>query len=545
MRGTSHSGPSTLADYVAILRRRAWIIAVPLVLVPTMAVILSVGQDPLYAASTEVYVKRTDIAAASVGVTNPALQQDPVRFLKTQADVARDPKLAQRVVDDVDVPGLTAGRLLATSSVTPHTDADLLDVAVSNRDPRTAILLSNTYAEEFTKYRTELDTARINDAIESVKARLRNLRANGVSIGSAAYGTLLEAQTQLETVGKLLADNTQVLRPAAGAQKVRPRTRRNGILGVLLGGFLGIALGFVAEALDRRVRSQREIEEALGLPLLGRIPKPKRALVKTGDLVMLAQPRSIEAEPIRKLRTNLEFVNLERRARTIMVTSSVQREGKSTTIANLAVAMARSGRRVVLVDLDLRRPYLSRFFRVPAGPGITDVVLGRLELESALRTIPLAKPAPTRSRHVREVTAVPAGSRSSNGAGQLEGMLTLLPAGTIPPDAGELVGTEVLGRTIDALAEQFEFVLIDAPPLLAVGDGMTLSSKVDAMLVLVRLKLVHRGMLHELARLLQACPAEKLGYVLASAELGEGYGYAYAYAYTAAEAERTSGQRVS
>src|SRR5207249_2955608 len=95
---------------------------------------------------------------------------------------------------------------------------------------------------------------------------------------------------------------------------------------------------------------------------------------------------------IRKLRTNIEFMNMDRHVRTIMVTSSVQREGKSTTIANLGVALARAGRRVALVDLDLRRPYLNRFLKVPSTPGITDVALGRLELSDALRQVLIATP---------------------------------------------------------------------------------------------------------------------------------------------------------
>jgi succinoglycan biosynthesis transport protein ExoP len=536
------SRPTTLADYVAILRRRKWIILLPLLVAPAMAVILSSRQQSLYQASTEIYVKRADIAAAVAGVTDPTLQVDPVRFLKTQASVAGDPKLAQRVVAVAGVSGISAGALLGSSSVTPDPDADLLAVAVTNGNPDAAVRLSNVYANEFTKYRTELDTARINDALEGVKARITSLRAHGVSIDSPSYATLLDSQTRLETVGKLLADNTYVLRPAVGAGKVSPQPKRNGVIGFLLGGILGLGLAFVAEALDKRVRSERELAEALGLPLLGRVPRPSRRLRKANSLAMLAEPRSIAAEPVRALRTNIEFANLERNARTIMVTSAVQREGKSTTIANLAVALVRAGRRVALVDLDLRRPFLHRFFRIKSSPGLTDVLLGRLKLSDAMRAVPVAAAPGPRST---TPTKFPVASNSSNGHGQLDGVLTVLPAGTIPPDPGELVGTDALGELLDALRDQFDFVLIDAPPLLVVGDAMTLSARVDAIFAVTRLKIVHRGMLRELSRLLDACPAEKFGYVVAGAELGESYGYAYAYGYAATEPERVEKQRAS
>jgi succinoglycan biosynthesis transport protein ExoP len=343
----------------------------------------------------------------------------------------------------------------------------------------------------------------------------------------------------------LLANNTQVLRPAVGAGKIRPQTRRNAILGLLVGGFLGVGLVFLAEALDKRVRSEREVENALGLPLLGRIPKPDRRLTKAGSIVMLAEPRSIAAEPIRKLRTNIEFMNLERNARTIMVTSSVQREGKSTTIANLGVALARAGRRVVLVDLDLRRPYLNRFMMLPAAPGITEVVLGRVELASALRAVPIPTPEARAGRQSDVRGGVSVAAHSANGHRRLDGVLNVLPAGTLPPDAGEFVGMESVGMILAALGKQFDYVLIDAPPLLAVGDALALSASADAMFVIVRLNLVHRGMLKELARLLEGCPAEKLGYVLAGAEFGEGYGYQYAYEYERPEPERSRQQPVS
>src|SRR5262249_25573985 len=197
-------------------------------------------------------------------------------------------------------------------------------------------------------------------------------------------------QSQLEVLGKLLAGNTIVLQPADQAGKVRPRPKRQALLAGLLGLVLGLALAFLAEALDRHVRSEHELDDALDLPLLARIPKPPRKLQKANDLVMLKEPGSVQAETFRKLRTSFEFVNPDGAARTIMVTSYVAKEGKSTTLANLAVALARAGRRVVLVDLDLRAPFLSRLFHVGGRPGITDVALKRAPLEQALRPVALA-----------------------------------------------------------------------------------------------------------------------------------------------------------
>ena len=203
-------------------------------------------------------------------------------------------------------------------------------------------------------------------------------------------------------MGKLLAGNTTVLRPADGAEQTQPRPRRDATLAVLFGLVLGLALAFLAEALDRHVRSEHEVGDALGRPLLARLQKPPRRLRKADELVMLEEPSSIQAEAFRKLRTSLEFVTPDREVRTIMVTSAGAQEGKSTTIANLAVALARANKRVVLVDLDLRAPFISRLFRINGRPGITDVAVERATLAQALRPIALPRGSADRRRPQRE-----------------------------------------------------------------------------------------------------------------------------------------------
>ena len=179
----------------------------------------------------------------------------------------------------------------------------------------------------------------------------------------ALYSSLVDRQQTLQSMQALQPSVASVLRQADGAVLTQPKTVRNGALGLVVGLVLGLGLAFLREALETRVRTTEEVSARLGgLPLLGRLPRPPKRLRRSGKLVMLEDPASAQAEAFRMLRANLDFMTLDRDARTIMITSALEQEGKSTTVANLAVAFARAGKRVALVDLDLRRPVLARFF---------------------------------------------------------------------------------------------------------------------------------------------------------------------------------------
>jgi Mrp family chromosome partitioning ATPase/capsular polysaccharide biosynthesis protein len=522
--------PASLADYLTILRRRWWMIAIPLVIAPIGAFIVAKSERPVYQATATVYINRTPATATATGIFDQSAAQDPIRFFQTQADLARDPALLERVAGH----GVSTGQLAGSSSVSPSANADLLNFSVTSSDPRVATALANAYAVEFAKYQPEQNRTQLNTALQTVRVRMAALRTNGVSQSSPVYAELLNRESQIETALILQAGNApRVVQPARGASQIRPRPKRSALLGLALGAILGIGLAFLREALDKRVRSDEEIQAILQLPLLGRLPVPPAALRKADQLVMLEDPQSPQAEAVRKLRTNLEFVNLERDHRTIMITSSVEQEGKSTTAANLAVALARAGRRVALVDLDLRRPYLHRFFRVASFPGLTDVVAGRVKLSDALRPVTIP-----------DVEAVSGGSGNGsgrNGARRANTLLAVLSAGTLPPNPGELISGGGVAGLIEELKGDWEFVLLDAPPMSVVGDALALSARADAIIVMTRLGTVDGEMLRELERLLEASPAEKLGFVISGAKIGPAYGYGYGYAPGYAQAGESGG----
>jgi Mrp family chromosome partitioning ATPase len=251
---------------------------------------------------------------------------------------------------------------------------------------------------------------------------------------------------------------------------------------------------------------------------------------------MVVQPKQSSAEAFRLLRTNLEFIRLSSgEVRTILITSGLEKEGKSTTAANLAVAEARSGRRVALVDLDLRRPYIDRFFRLTAVEGVTDVALGRARLGDALQRIDLSLGAP-------DPAGLPPSMLAATGSAVASaGVLDVLVSGPLPPDPGEFAASYRLAEILAQLRDSYDLVIIDTPPILWVGDALTLSQQADGLILIARLKGLRKAMLRELARILETVPSRKLGHVITGPVSGErgvyrtknsypyGYGYGYGY----------------
>jgi Mrp family chromosome partitioning ATPase len=520
--GQRDQGP-TLREYLRVVRRRKWIILQAVLLVPAAAVAFSLQQPKLYRASADVLLVQQNLATQLNGITDPAAYQQADRRAQTQADLARGPEVARQALEAAGLNGRSPQDLLSHSSVAAKQNADLLRFSVTDEDPAVALTLANEYGEAYISYRAKLDTSALVTAKRDVNARLKALRR-----GSAAYEALVEKGNTLDTMIALASNPAVLVHPATGAAQVQPRPVRNGILGGALGIVLGLGLAFLWEALDTRVRSAEEIGERLGLPLLARLPEPPRKLRSRDRLVMLTEPHSVGAEAFRTLRTNLDFAALNSAPRTIMVTSAIQSEGKSTTVANLAVASARAGKRVVLVDLDVRRPYIDRFFPFEERPGLSQVALGYAVLDDALLSVALADidGAPLTTR-VNGGTATGINGPNGNGHRTLDAVLDVIAAGPIPPDGGDFIGSRPVGEILDRLRDRYDVVLIDAPPLLRVGDGIALSARVDAMIVVTRLKVLRRPMLNELRRVLDGLPAQKLGFALTGADLDDGYAYGY------------------
>jgi tyrosine-protein kinase len=507
---------TTLSDYLGVLRRRIWIVILAMVIAVGAAYLVSSRQTPAYEATSEVNIGGNSLASIlnpSAHLSSSVVQQN----VASAAQIAHTTPIAAATLQAAGVHGISPQDLLDETTTTPSSTTSFFTIAVTDRSPDRAKLLATTYAGQYVSISNAGAVkglqAQINKLNKQIASLNKQITAGGAANGQGSVAGLTQIlvakqkrESDLENAKQGLANNNQVAQRAEDSHKVRPATTRNLAMGFGIGLVIGLVLVSLAEALDTRVRHSDDVSARLGLPLLTRIPIPPRSLRKASSLGMLSDESGVQTEAYRKLRINLDFANLSIKARTIMVTSATEQEGKSTTVANLAVALARAGRRVVLVDLDLRKPFLDRFFNLTGRPGLTDVALGHVTLDQALWSMPIP------------------GADGSPGAGSLH----VLPSGPMPPNPADLIESSVVSEMLLDLAERADVVLLDSAPLLPVSDGVVLSNKVDGMLVVVRASTVRRPVLMELQRVLAACPAAKLGFVLTGSDEADGYGY-YGY----------------
>jgi len=282
-------------------------------------------------------------------------------------------------------------------------------------------------------------------------------------------------------------------------------------LAVLAGLVLGVGFAFVRESLDVKLHSADEIAALTDLPVIAGIPEFRNSEKGPERLVVLDDPRGPTAEAYRILRTNLEFVNFNHDIKVVLVTSPLPAQGKSTTIANLAVALLRTSKRVTVVEGDLRRPALHRYFKIANTRGVTTVVSGATPLADATQVLTF------RDSSVSVTTTNGGGaddSAKADPAATDDLKLKVLPSGPLPPNPGEIVNSRQLADILEALKDQSDYVLVDAPPMFAVGDAAAMADKVDGVIVVLRLDETTADTIKDIGDFFKRVPTRALGLVV-------------------------------
>jgi polysaccharide biosynthesis transport protein len=511
----------SVGAYLQLLRRRKWLVLAALLIAPAIAYALTARQTTHYQSSAQVLLLTPTTATVSTQ-SSPFQQMLIPNTFDTQIALARSTPVAELAVAHGHL-GLSPDSLLAETAVSFSPSGSIATFTATTSDAASAPQIANAYAYAYVHYRQKSETSGLRAVEKTLVARLAKTH------GAARLALAAELQ-QVEAERAVPVADARIFQAASGAAASRPPLKRNVALGLVLGLVFGLGLAFLLDALDTRVRSLDVIEERLGLPLLARLPEPPKALQQAIQLSMIEDPTGPGAEAFRMLRTNLEFAMLDRDIQTVMITSAVEKEGKSTTIANLAVAFARLGRPVTLVDLDLRRPMLHRFFPLGDRPGLAEVVLGHASLDEALAEFDF-----------RGETSLGAAGPGGNGSVDPDGHtapLNVLALGLTPPNPGEFVASRPLANLLDTLRERGDLVLIDAPPLFHVGDGLALSAKVDAVILAVKMDVARRPELTRLKQMIETMPAHPLGIVITGVSFEDAYyGYGGYYRAYAASAE--------
>src|SRR5512133_1967474 len=329
----------------------------------------------------------------------------------------------------------------------------------------------------------------------------RLIRFNKVN--SDIYMFLLQKHEEARIAKASTISNINVVDPAITPDSpIKPQKRKNLMLGLLVGLMFGVGAAFFMDYLDDSIKDEEEAKRALGWPLLAMIPaiesEPGESVPAghAAQLVVMHKPKSSVTEAFRGMRTAIHFSSLRRDSKVIMITSSFPGEGKTTIAANLALTFAQAGNRVVLVDCDLRRPSLNTIFDHSRTPGVTEVLAGDVSWSEAL--------------HATDIDNI-----------------SLLSAGTIPPNPAELLCSDSMRDLLIELRECYDMVLIDAPPVIPVTDAPLLSALTDLVVVVVESGRIPLKAAQRMKELLQSVQAPVAGFVLndRTAIISGTYGY--------------------
>jgi capsular exopolysaccharide synthesis family protein len=493
---------SDLRHYLGIIRRQALLVIGITVAAALAALLLALSQPSKYrTTATLVYAPPT-----SSVLNNTTTTEDPNRALSTLSVLATTDPIVRAAATSANVgPDV----LRTTVSVAVDPSADLLDITGTSRSPRVAAAAANALAVAFTQSLTKMEQARVTNYIAGVRQSIDRLAGRSTpDIQSQIVilqNNLSAANAELRTTTGAL----QVAQPAAvPTTAFSPRPARDAGIGALVGLLLGILVAVGRDRLDRRLRSLDDVEQIYGAPTLGTVPRV-RAAARGDRAAGLADfgGNTHLAESFRTIRTNLTLLALGREdMRVIAVSSAVAGEGKSAATANLAAALAATGSKVLAVSADVRSPALHEYFSSERGVGVIDVLSEESTLRDAARFAPMNGDTSARA-----------------------GEVTILSNRRRFADPAVLYQSNAMSKLLEQARQSYDFVLLDAPPLLQAGEASVLSQRADAVILVSRLSSLTRDQAQRAIAQLRAMGIEPVGLIVTNQDQ-EGDAQVYGYA---------------
>ncbi len=523
----------SIAQYLEILRRRwLWVVLTPVLLLG-LSLYRDMRAEPVYSAQVEMLLQST----SAENIFSPtAVAADPARALQNELRIIRSRPVSQAVTKAYGKPinarAAAGGEddiiILSATANTGRAAAERANVYASTyKDTRLETLLADLTGakkivqQQIDDYQAAVD--KVNEPLAKLDAQIAatpgtdpnydSLVATRQRLKETTDAARNEAQTSLNDYQQRLqvlqlserlttTGGVQILNPAkVPSTPIAPTPVRNAVQALIVGLFLGVALSFLRDQLDDSLRTKADLERSVkDLPTLAMVPDDGGAR-SGGNATMttIEAPMSAAAEAYRGLRTSIQYASVDKPIRTILVTSASAGEGKTTTVSNLAVAFAQAGMRVAVVGADLRKPQIHRTMKVQGGIGLTSIVIGELTLAEALQTSPL----------------------NPN--------IDVLASGPLPPNPSELLNHERTGRILSALAEQYQVIFIDCPPVLPVTDSLVLSKHADATIFVVFANRTTRRSARRAVEMLRQIGSPLLGCVINGVAGEATYGSFYEY----------------
>ncbi len=513
-----------LKDYINVIRKRKWWVIASILLVTGAALLYSFFlQGTLYQASSWVVIKEKPLESTVLEETISELSTQPERSLQTQVELLKTKEMAKKVVEALQL-DLSPPGLMAKINVEPLSNTNIIVIKATDRYPELARDIANQYANVYQEWRRSENVKEIAKARAEVWEVLQSTKDEAIELSreiearfgnqaipeelkveqQIAYNYYVDLQRiyrELSISEDLMSGGLEVIVDEdVPTSPVSPRPVRNGVLAFFLGAILGLGLAFLVDYLDDSIESRDEVQRLYEAPVLGEIPRYREleGEQRRSSLVMVSEPKSPVAESFRALRTNIQYVNYERRLKVLMVTSAGPAAGKTFVLANLSVSLAEAGHRVIAVCCDMRRPALHEFFHLSNSEGLSTVLVGKKTLEECLKR---------------------SGKRN----------LQVLTSGPLPPNPSELIGSRRMNELVAQAKSMADFVLIDTPPVLAVSDAAVLAPRTDGVFLVCGMGMAKRDDARKTRDLLQQVNSNVVGVVLNYMDEARSYGYYYYY----------------
>jgi receptor protein-tyrosine kinase len=465
----------TPLERILVSARRNWLLlSICVVLVPAAALFYSLLQTTEYTAE------------ATVLFTDDVSETDPERVAATILQLGSLEQISAQTATTLSRTGYTPTEIGDKVEAEPAGMSDLIGISATDPEPETAALIANGFADQFIVFRRNANRERILESRALVQAEIEQLTPEEQE--SPAGQALAERERELGVRAAVETGDAQVVQEATVPESPSsPKTKLNLALGLLLGAVLGIGVALLRDQLDRSLKEAEEVEEAFRLPILATIPDSP----DIGARGLAAEPGGEEREAFGMLRANLHYFNLapsinsqvEQPIDTVLVTSPSSQDGKTTVSWNLAAVEAKSGKKVLYVEADLRRPSLAPALSLPPDDdtGLSLVLAGVLGPEAAIR--------------------------------QIQGV-DVISAGPLPPNPAELIDSPRMGELLSWAKEKYDRVIIDTPPTAVVADAIPLTAQVDGVVVIVRLRHSTRDGVEHLRDQLAHTEAATIGVVV-------------------------------